>query len=206
MFPKVDLREIVVARTGECREKRMRKVDLACGGTESVESVSIGQPVRLDNLRRTEDSGPLNGPATDDESESSKQTTRDRQDGAIVIHTPDGRDVRLEAGSNFTDTNQPGIYRANVGSTETLFAVNLSATESNTAPLDLEQLEQRGVRFPVEQTRNERVDRIRQQRDTELEGHQKVWRWLIVLALTTLIVETWWAGRAEHGTAKPPMK
>lgn len=181
-------------------------LDLACGGTESVESVSIGQPVRLDNLRRTEDSGPLNGPATDDESESSKQTTRDRQDGAIVIHTPDGRDVRLEAGSNFTDTNQPGIYRANVGSTETLFAVNLSATESNTAPLDLEQLEQRGVRFPVEQTRNERVDRIRQQRDTELEGHQKVWRWLIVLALTTLIVETWWAGRAEHGTAKPPMK
>ena len=181
-------------------------LDLACGGTESVESVSIGQPVRLDNLRRTEDSGPLNGPATDDESESSKQTTRDRQDGAIVIHTPDGRDVRLEAGSNFTDTNQPGIYRAKVGSTETLFAVNLSATESNTAPLDLEQLEQRGVRFTVEQTRNERVDRIRQQRDTELEGHQKVWRWLIVLALTTLIVETWWAGRAEHGTAKPPKK
>ncbi len=181
-------------------------LDLACGGTESVESVSIGQPVRLDNLRRTEDPGPVNGPATDDEPESSKQTARDRQDGAIVIQTPDGRDVRLEAGSNFTDTNQPGIYRANVGSTETLFAVNLSATESNTAPLDLEQLEQRGVRFPVEQTRNERVDRIRQQRDTELEGHQKVWRWLIVLALTTLIVETWWAGRAEHGTAKPPKK
>lgn len=181
-------------------------LDLACGGTESVESVSIGQPVRLNNKPRTEDAGTVNGPATDNDSEASKQTARDRQDGAIVVHTPDGRDVRLEAGSNFTDTNQPGIYRANVGSTETLFAVNLSATESNTAPLDLEQLEQRGVRFTVELTRNERIDRIRQQRDTELEGHQKVWRWLIVLALTTLIVETWWAGRAEHGTAKPPMK
>ncbi|TXT35917.1 MAG: hypothetical protein FD138_1175, partial [Planctomycetota bacterium] len=97
----------------------------------------------------------------------------------------------------------PGIYRAKVGSTETRFAVNLSPTESNTAPLNLEQLEQRGVRFGTDLTRAQRIDRERQQRDTELENRQKVWRWLIVAALATLILETWWAGRAEGQSRSP---
>ena len=77
-------------------------------------------------------------------------------------------------------------------------AVNLAASESNTAPLDLEQLTQRGVHFGGAPTRAERLERIRQQRDSELESRQKVWRWLIVAALATLILETWLAGRAER--------
>ena len=147
-------------------------LDLACGGTEVAESVAVGQPVTL----------PASTPPE-----------------PIVVQTPDGREVRLEAEhSTFTETDQPGIFRAKVGSTETRFAVNLSATESLTTPLDLEQLEQRGVRIGIEQTRSERIDRVRQQRDTELESRQKVWRWLIVVALGLLVLETWWAGRAER--------
>lgn len=123
-------------------------LDLACGGTEVAESVAVGQPVTL----------PASTPPE-----------------PIVVQTPDGREVRLEAEhSTFTETDQPGIFRAKVGSTETRFAVNLSATESLTTPLDLEQLEQRGVRIGIEQTRSERIDRVRQQRDTELESRQKV--------------------------------
>lgn len=147
-------------------------LDLACGGTEVAESVAVGQPVTLQSSTQPE---------------------------PIVVQTPDGREVRLAAGvSTFSETDQPGIYRAKVGSTETRFAVNLSASESLTAPLDLEQLEQRGVRMGTEQTRSQRIDRVRQQRDTELESRQKVWRWLIVVALGLLILETWWAGRAER--------
>jgi hypothetical protein len=147
-------------------------LDLACGGTEVAESVAVHQPVTL----------PTKKP-----------------DEPIVVTTPNGREVRLDAGvTTFTETDQPGIYRAKVGSTETRFAVNLSPTESITAPLNLEQLEQRGVRFGTDLTRAQRIDRERQQRDTELENRQKVWRWLIVAALATLILETWWAGRAER--------
>ncbi len=147
-------------------------LDLACGGTEVAESVAVGQPVTLQSSMQPE---------------------------PIVVQTPDGREVRLAAdASSFTETDRPGIYRAKVGSTETRFAVNLSASESLTAPLDLEQLEQRGVRMGTEQTRSQRIDRVRQQRDTELESRQKVWRWLIVVSLGLLVLETWWAGRAER--------
>ncbi len=147
-------------------------LDLACGGTEVSESVSVGQPVTLQSSGQPE---------------------------PFVVQTPDGREVRLAAEvSTFSETDQPGIYRAKLGSTETRFTVNLSAAESLTAPLDLEQLEQRGVYMGTEQTRAQRIDRVRQQRDTELESRQKVWRWLIVVALGLLVLETWWAGRAER--------
>lgn len=147
-------------------------LDLACGGAEVAQSVAVGQPVTLQSSAQPE---------------------------PIVVQTPDGREVRLAADvSTFSETDRPGIYRAKVGSTETRFAVNLSASESLTAPLDLEQLEQRGVRMGTEQTRSQRIDRVRQQRDTELESRQKVWRWLIVVSLGLLVLETWWAGRAER--------
>ena len=147
-------------------------LDLACGGNQAAASVSVGESVSMPAISAGQ---------------------------PIVIRSPDGQSIRVEEGhASFSETKQPGIYSAKSGSTETLFAVNLSPSESNTAPLDLEQLEQRGVRFTAELTRAERIDRIRQQRDMELEGQQKVWRWLIVMALATLILETWWAGRAER--------
>jgi hypothetical protein len=147
-------------------------LDLACGGSEVAASVAVHQPVTLPSKT---------------------------QSGPIVVRTPDGQEKRLDADlSTFSETDQPGIYHAKVGSTETRFAVNLSPTESHTTPLNLEQLEQRGVRFGADLTRVERIDRERQQRDTELESRQKVWRWLIVIALATLILETWWASRAER--------
>jgi hypothetical protein len=100
----------------------------------------------------------------------------------------------------------PGIVRDG----DTAVAVNLAASESDTAPMQLEQLEQLGVRQATALTRAERLSRIRQQRDTELESRQKVWRWLLVGCLLLLIGETLWAGRAASpatstSTAKEAM-
>jgi hypothetical protein len=122
---------------------------------------------------------------------------------SITVRAPDGRDIALPAGTTtFDETDQPGIYGVTGGATDWRFAVNLPAAESDTAPLDVEQLEQRGVRLGTSLTRAERVDRVRQQRDTELESRQKVWHWLIAAALCVLAVETWWAGRAERMIVK----
>jgi hypothetical protein len=35
----------------------------------------------------------------------------------------------------------------------------------------------------------------------ELEGHQKLWRWLIAATLVVLIVETWVAARISRRSA-----
>jgi hypothetical protein len=146
-------------------------LDQACGSGEASPSCLVGQPLALER----------------------------RRDAAAKVVKPDGREVTLAAdAAHFAETDQPGIYRLLSGAEETRFAVNLDAAESNTAPLDLEQLEQRGVRFGASLTRAERLARQRQQRDTELESRQKIWRWLIVGMLGVVIVETWWAGRAAR--------
>jgi hypothetical protein len=118
---------------------------------------------------------------------------------SIKVVGPGQQEVLLEEGqTTFPATDRPGIYLAQTSPQPTRFAVNLAASESNTAPLDLDQLSQSGVKMGIEQTRNERLERIRQQRDTELEGRQKIWRWLVVVALGTLIIESFLAGRAAR--------
>ena len=62
----------------------------------------------------------------------------------------------------------------------------------------METLEQFGCRL-ANPTRT-RVDRehIRQLHNAELEGRQKLWRWLILAAIGVLIVETGLAGRVKR--------
>jgi hypothetical protein len=150
-------------------------LDLACGTVAVPASVPVGAPVPVSGAE-------ANSP--------------------MIVRAPDGRDIALLPGAaKFVETDQPGIYRVTGGAADWRFAVNLSAAESDTAPLDVEQLEQRGVRLGTSLTRAERVDRVRQERDTELESRQKVWHWLIAAALCVLAAETWWAGRAERQIA-----
>ncbi|HEX7445975.1 MAG TPA: BatA domain-containing protein [Pirellulales bacterium] len=113
-----------------------------------------------------------------------------------VVEKPDGSRVNLTSDSQtFDQTDSPGIYRMLDSSDDYRFAVNLSPAESVTEPMDIEQLEQLGVRLGDRFTRSQRAEQVRQQRDTELESRQKVWRWLIAAALAVLIMETWLAGR-----------
>jgi hypothetical protein len=146
-------------------------VDMACGGAEETASVTIGEPVLLPFSQRPSEA---------------------------VVASPSGSIAKPDEEGRFTATDRPGIYLAKAGSAEARFAVNLAAAESNTTPLDLEQFEQRGVRLGSGLTRAERVERVRQQRDNELEAGQKLWRWLIVAAIGVLVMETWLAGRAER--------
>jgi anti-sigma-K factor RskA len=70
--------------------------------------------------------------------------------------------------------------------------------------LGLEPLTQLGVRFDRRLTRAEQAERLRQQRDTELENRQKAWKWLLVAAMGVLIVETAVAGRAARQIGQGP--
>lgn len=149
-------------------------LDQAYGGTQAAPSIAVNQPATL--------------PATEADAAAAR-----------TVKLPDGRELPLAAGERtFAGTDQPGIYRVTGGAAETQFAVNLAAAEGNTAPLELEQLEQRGVRFGELKSRKERIQRERQERDTELESRQKLWRGLLAAALAVLVFETFWAGRAER--------
>ena len=153
-------------------------LDLATGGTGPAVRVTVGETVAL---------------------------SADLGNSALLIHGPGQRTFKLPPGTRqFSQTDVPGIYQVQAGGNEQRFAVNLAAEESDTAPLELAQLEQRGVRFGSGLSRIERVERERQQRDTELESRQKAWRWLIVAGLLLLIAETAYAGRADRilATAK----
>lgn len=123
----------------------------------------------------------------------------------LVVRTPEGRDVSVPASeTRFTETTVPGIYRAALdrsgGADALTFAVNVPAAESDTAPLPVESLEQLGVRLGTVATQSERLGKIRQQRDVELESRQKVWRWLIVGCLLLVMAETWYSGRSAAGS------
>ena len=95
----------------------------------------------------------------------------------------------------------PGVFTAVIDNDRVEYAVNLPASESETAPMQLERLDQFGVRRTAEVSRDERLARIRQARDVELEGRQKVWRWLLVGCILLLMTETFWAGRASRPLA-----
>jgi hypothetical protein len=167
-------------------------LDQACGDIQGSASVAVHHPVAL--------------PAASGSEAYVVQVPADIETGGKKTG---GKKISLPAGTHsFTETDRPGIFNARAGimgagtlgagALEWPFAVNLADAESNTAPLELEQLGQLGVRMGVGLSRAERTERVRQQRDTELESRQKVWRWLIVAAVGLLIVETWWAGRAER--------
>ena len=96
---------------------------------------------------------------------------------------------RLKAGLH---TDAPGIYPAG----DLQFAVNLSPSESRTAPMPIDELEQLGVPLAAS-SQTVAVARAQAQRfqAAEAENQQKLWRWLILGALAFLAAETFLAGR-----------
>jgi hypothetical protein len=112
------------------------------------------------------------------------------------VMDPHGQMIELPRdGHQFVDTRQVGIYRFVGRSDPWHVAVNLDPVESRTEPMDLGELEKRGVLLGKNETAEEFSRRQRQMRDVELESRQKLWRWLLVGALSALAVETYLAGR-----------
>ncbi|WP_422927740.1 BatA domain-containing protein [Singulisphaera sp. PoT] len=119
--------------------------------------------------------------------------------GGFVVHKPNGSTVRVEAGkTSFAETDQPGVYTLDLAGGKRTFAVNLDPVESRTAPLPSETLEQLGCKLANGNPKVLDREQMRQMQNAELEGRQKVWRWLIIGAIGLLIVETLLAGRLSR--------
>jgi hypothetical protein len=109
---------------------------------------------------------------------------------------PDATSLPLATGvRRFDNTDEPGLYVVATTTGPFRFAVNLDPGESDTSRMDIEQLEQYGLRIGKQAKQSEELERERQLRDTELESRQKIWRWLIAVGLCVVIFETWLAGR-----------
>ena len=131
--------------------------------------------------------------------------------GPIEIRQPDQTTTTLAPGvAEFTATDAPGIYQARAtgpaGTDPTrIFAVNLDPSESQTAPLASETLERRGVKLAGNTARQQiAAEALRQMQTAELEGRQKLWRWLVLGAIALLIGETWLAGRVDRARLPRP--
>ena len=114
------------------------------------------------------------------------------------VRKPDGVEIDAAAGSTFADTDQPGIYAVTPGALR--FAVNLSPDESKLTPIGAERLGSLGV--PLASLLKPAVPHSPEEtahaQAAELEGRQKMWRWLIVAALAVLLLETLLAGRVSR--------
>jgi hypothetical protein len=121
---------------------------------------------------------------------------------AVQWQTPDGKRKSLAANVSFSETDQPGIYRATVEGREHRFGVNLPLDESRTTPLSEDELSRLGVPLKtMEPSLAQQQQASQQLARVDLESRQKLWRWLIVGALIFVLGETvlsgWLARRVK---------
>jgi hypothetical protein len=118
---------------------------------------------------------------------------------AQAVRKPDGSEVA--ATGKFTGTDLPGIYTIAPGAQH--FAVNLAPEESRLTPLTPDRLTTLGVPLrrtaPVPAPADPR--RAAQAQASEVEGRQKLWRWLVAATLVVLLLETLIAGRLSRPAA-----
>jgi hypothetical protein len=118
--------------------------------------------------------------------------TTDSQDS--TVRKPDGSEVRVDNAGQFPGTDQPGIYT--IVPANRRFVVNLAPDESRLAQLPLDRFSALGVPLQASQLDPKTAaQRAADAQAFELEGRQKLWRWLIVTALGVLLLETVIAGR-----------
>lgn len=137
-------------------------------------------------------------------------TLSDRQPWPRALQRPDGTEVDWQQALADPIARMPGLYRVQwaqpgdgsaaastrAGNEEVVWAVNLAADESRTAPLGLDVLESVGVLLtPADGVEAAAELRQEQMARSELESQQKLWRWLLIGALVVLLVETLVAAR-----------
>jgi Aerotolerance regulator N-terminal/von Willebrand factor type A domain len=121
----------------------------------------------------------------------------------LMVRKPDKSVVNLPRGSAFFgDTALPGLYTVEDPVGARSFAVNIDPLESKTTPMQFETLEQLGCRLADHSPKPLSHAELRQMYNAELENRQKLWRWLILVAIGLLIVETLLAGR-RAGARRP---
>ncbi|MHB1560731.1 MAG: BatA domain-containing protein [Isosphaeraceae bacterium] len=114
----------------------------------------------------------------------------------LTVRKPSGATVNLAPGiTTFDQADEPGIYTVTGADAPRSFVVNLDPSESKTSAWNVESLEQFGCRLASDDRKAMDREHQRQLHNAELEGRQKIWRWLILATLGLLIVETGLAGR-----------
>lgn len=117
--------------------------------------------------------------------------------GDVTVIRPDGSSTAVsvqDPASVDRAFDRPGIFRVQGDTGEKLLAMNLPASESRTDRMETDLLEQENVHFGTMATMAEKQEKARQRKDRELESRQKLWRWMLVLALVTLFVESMLSG------------
>lgn len=104
--------------------------------------------------------------------------------------SPSGDTLGYELSNDRPGIREPGVYEYKTAQKNCLFAVNLDESESRTEPLDDEALAGYGVLLGANASTAETLENDRQLRDRELEGQQRLWQWILVLALALLGLET----------------
>lgn len=97
--------------------------------------------------------------------------------------------------------DQPGVYQLVSEGRHQKFAVNIAESESQTDPIGADDLERMGVVVGKSAAPDEAAMAERQLRDVELEGQQRLWRWLLIGVLGLLALETLvggWIGRKRQ--------
>lgn len=133
---------------------------------------------------------------------------------AQVLVTPDQQRVDWSGLSAETRLSEPGLYRVygpeTAASTEATvrptplatIAVNLPPEESQTSPLGTDVLDSLGVALDSDVEDPAAVERRQAQlASSELESQQKLWRWLLGVALAVLFLETILAARPQRAPA-----
>ncbi|MES2708953.1 MAG: BatA domain-containing protein [Verrucomicrobiota bacterium] len=125
----------------------------------------------------------------------------------VAFTLPDGKSASMEAGAAaFTQNSTPGLYTASAAGRTLTFAVNPDQAESRTAPLPVEELEKLDV--PIAGAASTVKSAAREMTAdpgaVETESRQKLWKWIIVIALGVLLFETLLAGlTARRAIATP---
>lgn len=96
---------------------------------------------------------------------------------------------------------KPGLYWLTEDGKRRQIAITLPASESQLDPIDLDRFEQYGVVTGKSDSAHERREAARLSQVQELEGRQKLWRWLLVGALAVLLLETIVAARNSSFSA-----
>ncbi len=121
------------------------------------------------------------------------------------IESPSGQSFAYQSAADMEAIRQPGVYRFVDGDRTSEFAVNLDPAESRTDPIGDDVLEQFGAKLHTASASVISEEHQRQLRDTELEGQQRIWQWLLAAALGLLGLETWMGKRAGKKINEPSL-
>ncbi|MFK5923313.1 MAG: VWA domain-containing protein [Verrucomicrobiota bacterium] len=130
-------------------------------------------------------------------------------EGAVAVKRPGESElIDLEAGQKmFSDTDRPGFYEVldeeDGGQvTKRIYAVNLSPSESRVDVFDADSLADFGIVISSKgQQSGQELDgedsgRVAYRLESEeREGRQKIWKWIVMVVLLVLWLESWVAGR-----------